>query len=106
VERILEAREWDAYGQMMDVLRGCLAQVRLPIHSEHALYSLTLYCSGLHNMCNMLLIQADVEQPGSEAYNVLINMHQTYGWAVNTKVFRRPNACLVRNYIAARHRLC
>jgi hypothetical protein len=33
-----------------------------------------------------LSVQDDVEQPGSEAYNVLINMHQVYGWAVNAKV--------------------
>jgi hypothetical protein len=34
------------------------------------------------------MLQDDVEQPGSEAYNVLINMHQKYGWAVNAKVIR------------------
>jgi hypothetical protein len=36
------------------------------------------------------LMQDDVEQPGSDAFNVLINMHQVYGWGVNSKVCWQP----------------
>lgn len=32
--------------------------------------------------------------PGSNAYDALINMHQTYGWAVNSKV-RHPSFWLL-----------
>ena len=33
-----------------------------------------------------LLVQEDVYTPGTEAYSVLIHMHTTYAWAVNSKV--------------------
>ena len=41
-------------------------------------------------------MQDDVEQPGSDAFNVLINMHQVYGWGVNSKVCWRPGPARVK----------
>lgn len=48
----------------------------------------------------VFLLQDDVEQPGSDAFNVLINMHQVYGWGVNSKVCWHPGPVHVLNAAA------
>lgn len=46
VERILEAREWDAYGKMIEVLQHCLAQVTVARASGSACSTREHCCHG------------------------------------------------------------
>lgn len=109
MDRILVSREWDAYGKMIEVLNHCLAQVNLLVYTRDVSESQHHLCDTVpvalltatdakhaallvlaHLKRTGFLLQDDVEQPGSDAYNVLINMHQVYGWGVNSKVCSHP----------------
>ena len=85
----------DAYGKMIEVLNHCLAQVSLLVYkrnvsgthvSSGTLCSWHCWTDAKHAALLVLaqlrrtvsLLHDDVEQPGSDAFNVLINMHQVY----------------------------